>query len=120
MESFLLSLLSPVLIIIIGKYIDLKIERYKGKMEKEKKEKMAKEQEISTTMGLMKMGLLAILRDNILQSCRFYIDRGSIEPLYLENLAKMHESYKALGGNGLCDRQYEIVRALPLTGEEEK
>ena len=114
LEYFFQYLLSPLLIIIIGKYIDGKAESYREKRAEEKAQELAKEQEMAAKIELMQMGLLATLRDRILQSCRFYIEKGNIDPLVLENITKMHDSYKALGGNGLCDHQYEAIKNLPL------
>ena len=115
METFFLQyLLSPLAIIFIGKYLDYKIESHQKKRAEEKAIEYAKEQEMAATIELMKMGLMAMLRDRIIQSCRFFIDKGSIDPLILENITKMHDSYKALGGNGLCNRQYAAVLKLPL------
>jgi hypothetical protein len=113
-QSFLQYLLSPIAIVLIGKYLDYKIERHQKKREEERATRNAKEQEMAATIELMKMGLLSMLRDRILQSCRYFIDQGKIDPLVLENITKMHDSYKALGGNGLCDRLYSKVQDLPL------
>ena len=113
-QFFCQYLLSPVAIILIGKYLDYKIESHQKKRAEERLNQTAKEQEMATTIELMKMGLLSMLRDRILQSCRFFIDQGKIDPLVLENITKMHDSYKALGGNGLCDRLYSKVQDLPL------
>lgn len=113
-QSFLQYLLSPIAIVLIGKYLDYKIERHQKKREEERATRNAKEQEMAATIELMKMGLLSMLRDRILQSCRYFIDQGKIDPLVLENITKMHDSYKALGGNGLCDRLYAKVQDLPL------
>lgn len=115
METFFLQyLLSPLAIIFIGKYLDYKIESHQKKRAEEKAIEYAKEQEMAATIEAMKEGLLAMLRDRILQSCRYFIERGKIDPLILENITKMHDSYKTLGGNGLCDRQYAEVQKLPL------
>ena len=88
-------------------------------METEKNEKMAKEQEIRANVELISMGLRSVLRDRILEACKYNIDKGSIEPIALENITRMHDSYKLLGGNGLCDHLFETVQELPLQGVRE-
>lgn len=75
---------------------------------------MAKEQEISAKIELIQMGLLAMLRDKIIQSCTYFIETGCIPMLVLENITKMHDSYKALGGNGLCDQLFQEIQQLPI------
>ena len=114
MDFFLQFILSPLLIIVIGKYIDNKYERHRIRQQEERQAEMAKEQEIRATLALVSVGIMSVLRDRILQSCRYYIGKGSIESLSLENITKMHDSYKALGGNGLCDHQYEELQKLPV------
>jgi hypothetical protein len=121
LEVLFQCIISPVLIIIIGKYIDNKAERYRKKRAEEKAQELAKEQEMAAKIEFMQAkiecmqdGLMSILRDRILQSCGHYIDKGAIDPLALENINRMHDSYKALGGNGLCDHQYEAIKNLPL------
>ena len=114
MEFFLQYILSPLMIIIIGKYIDAKTEKYRAQRAEEKALELAKEQEMRATMDLVSVGIMSVLRDRILQSCRYFINEGFIESLALENITKMHDSYKALGGNGLCDHQYEAIQNLPL------
>lgn len=114
MEYFLHNLLSPILIVIFGKYIDAKVERYRAKRDKEKAQELAKEQEIRATIDLVSVGIMSVLRDRILQSCNYYIGKGAISALALENITRMHDSYKALGGNGLCDHQYDAIQNLPL------
>lgn len=114
MDLFLQYLLSPLVIVAIGKWLDFKLDKHKKEREREKAVELAKEQEMTATMELMKMGLMAMLRDRILQSCNYYIGKGSITALALENITRMHDSYKALGGNGLCDHQYDAIQNLPL------
>lgn len=116
MEWILQNFLTPVLIVVIGKYIDNKVERYRQNRAEEKAQEMAKEQEIRANVELIGMGLRSVLRDRILEACKYNIDKGSIEPIALENITRMHDSYKLLGGNGLCDHLFETVQELPLEG----
>lgn len=114
MDFFFQYLLSPLVIILVGKWIDYKAERYRATKRMEKEMQMAKEQEISAKIELIQMGLLSMLRDKIIQSCSYFCETGAIPLLVLENITKMHDSYKALGGNGLCDQLFEDVKQLPI------
>ena len=114
MDFFFQYLLSPLVIILVGKWIDYKADKYRATKRQEKEMQMAKEQEISAKIELIQMGLLAMLRDKIIQSCSYFIEAGCIPMLVLENITKMHDSYKALGGNGLCDQLFQEIQQLPI------
>lgn len=114
MDFFFQYLLSPLVIILVGKWIDYKADKYRATKRQEKEMQMAKEQEISAKIELIQMGLLAMLRDKIIQSCTYFIETGCIPMLVLENITKMHDSYKALGGNGLCDQLFQEIQQLPI------
>ena len=111
----------PAMLIILGKWIDWRINKNKEAQEKllkQQMEELAKRQQLEAERDLkieqLQDGIRAVLRDRILQSCNYFIERGSITPLALENITLMHDSYKELHGNGLCDKQFEAVYALPI------
>lgn len=111
----------PAMLLILGKWIDWRITKNKEAQEtllKHQLEELAKRQQIEAERDLkieqLQDGIRAVLRDRILQSCNYFIERGSITPLALENITLMHDSYKELHGNGLCDKQFEAVYALPI------
>lgn len=120
-EYFFQYLLSPILIIIIGKWIDYKAEKNRERRAEEKAQELAKEQQIIaainaivTKIDTLTQGELCLLRNRILDLCKYHINIGTISTLELENLSKMHDAYKQLGGNGLCDHLFESVQDLPL------
>lgn len=111
----------PAMLIILGKWIDWRINKNKEAQEKllkQQMEELAKRQQLEAERDLkieqLQDGIRAVLRDRILQSCNYFIERGSITPLALENITLMHDSYKELHGNGLCDRQFEAVNKLQV------
>lgn len=125
LEFFAQYILSPMLIIIIGKYIDSKTEKYRKKRMEEKAAELAKEQEIaakieliSAELKLLRTGLLAMQRDKLIQSCSHFIDQGHIPLIVLANLTKLHDAYKDLGGNGLCDQLFKEVQELTIIKKE--
>lgn len=120
-EYFFQYLLSPLLIIVIGKWIDYKAEKYREKRAEEKAIEMAKEQELIATINsivakidTLTNGELCLLRNRILDLCKYHKSKGNISTIALENLTKMHDAYKKLGGNGLCDHLFLSVQDLPL------
>lgn len=62
----------------------------------------------------LRNGMCAILRNNIIQSCKKYIEIGE-KPLYeVNNVSMMYEAYHALGGNGSVTSLYEMFNKLPI------
>lgn len=111
----------PAMLLVVGKWIDWRMQKHKEAQDeilRIQMEEMAKKQQREAERDLiiehLQDGIRAVLRDRILQSCNHFIEKGSITPLALENITMMHDSYKELHGNGLCDKQFEAVYALPI------
>ena len=58
---------------------------------------------------------LIILKDRILQSCRFFIGKQSITMAARENIADMYTCYKDMGGNGTCKIVFEEAMKLEIS-----
>lgn len=58
--------------------------------------------------------LLALLHDRLYLLCQSYIEQGSISLDELENIDYLYSPYRALGGNGTCEKLYEKVLSLPI------
>ncbi len=56
----------------------------------------------------------AMLHDRIFQSCEYFIKQGQINLNELENLNKLYNSYRKIGGNGLCEELVCRVKNLKL------
>ena len=79
-------------------------------------EELSDRQEIKILeMNAMSYGLLALLHDNVFQSCMYFINKGSISCDELENLEYLYKGYSGLGGNGTCDTLMHKVRLLQIT-----
>lgn len=64
-------------------------------------------------------GVLALLRDRIIERYNHYMEQGYI-PIYgLENVLSMYEAYHALGGNGTVTKLIEVLRELSTEPPEE-
>lgn len=121
LEEFLKLLFYPACLLAFGKWVDYRLARQKKEQEEiyhhqaeEQAKKQQREAERDLKIERMQDGILAVLRDRILQSCNYFIAQGKISQLALENIAMMHDAYKTLGGNGLCDRQFEAVNKLQV------
>ncbi len=66
-------------------------------------------------INAMRYGLLAMLHDNVFQSCMYFINKGSISCDELENLEYLYKGYSGLGGNGTCETLMNKVRLLQIT-----
>ena len=60
-------------------------------------------------------GGLAILKDRIIQSCRYFIERGSIPLAEKTNIQDMYHYYHDIfGGNGTGQYYFELMMKLPV------
>ena len=62
----------------------------------------------------IKTGDLILMRDRILQTCRYYISKGYITLPMRENLTEMYQCYQSMGGNGTGKLMYEQTLQLPV------
>ena len=66
-------------------------------------------------INAMRYGLLAMLHDDVFQSCMYFINKGSISCDELENLEYLYKGYSGLDGNGTCETLMNKVRLLQIT-----
>ena len=59
-------------------------------------------------------GVMVLLQDRIKFLAKHYLKDGEISPEDLEDLIRMHTTYKALGGNGYLDQLMTAVKDLTL------
>lgn len=62
--------------------------------------------------------LLALLHDRIYTEAKVRIKEGRVSTEDYDNLRYLYEPYKALGGNGTCERLMNEVDRLPIKEEE--
>lgn len=58
-------------------------------------------------------GIQALLRDRIIQAYNHYKDKNNCPIYALENIEKMYNEYKSLGGNGTIQQLVGELRELP-------
>lgn len=66
------------------------------------------------------LGVQALLRDRIIQAYNHYREKGFC-PIYgLDNINRMFEQYKALGGNGTVKSLVDELTAMPRSEDDMK
>ena len=81
---------------------------------------LQRQKEVDTKQKAIGGGVMALLRDRIIQACNHYRLRGYC-PLYgLENIEALYKEYKALGGNGAVATLVEEMHRLPRIEKEEQ
>ena len=70
--------------------------------------------ELSLQLDTLKQSIKSILRDRIIQSCRVFVERGSINLTAKENICEMYKWYTAMGGNGTCKYYFTEMDILPV------
>ena len=70
--------------------------------------------DLSSQLDTLKHSIKSILRDRIIQSCRVFIERGSIPLTAKENICGMYKWYSELGGNGTCKYYYTEMDNLTV------
>lgn len=67
---------------------------------------------------LIEDALLAILHDKIYVTGSRILKEGTISAEDANNLDHLYQPYKALGGNGTCERIIKEINELPLKVED--
>lgn len=119
MIEIVITAVGASLVAVIGNIILFKMQRNANKEDKEEKklkdrvEKIEKEnKEQNRNYELIHESLLALLKDRLFQSCKFYISKGDISVEELENLTTVYKAYSSLGGNGTGKKLYESTQKL--------
>jgi hypothetical protein len=65
----------------------------------------------------IRLGVQALLRDRIIQSYNYYIEKGYIPIYSRQNLDELYSQYKNLGGNGTILVLMNKLASLPTPNE---
>lgn len=66
----------------------------------------------------LKGGVQALLRDRIIQACKYYNGKGYADKDDRENVENLYKHYHSLGANGVIDDIYNQFRSLPIYKKE--
>ena len=111
--EILLAIIPAVATGIIG-FLLHKLKKHEEEKERETELWQKKQQTENDAIRLM---LLALGRDRILQGYRYYRKNGGISAQDLETMNKLYCAYHALGGNGTITAVYQKIVSLPLKEE---
>lgn len=112
-----LSIISTIATGIIG-YLVYRIKKKEdakdAKLQQQRKEAMMQAERQAKEAEALRVSLLALIRDRILQGYRYYRRENGISPQDLETMTKLYMAYHALGGNGTITAVYDKIKALTI------
>jgi len=83
-------------------------------LKENKKLKQEKEQQAEAREKALENGVVCLLRVKLIEYHTKFMDQGNISTHGLQNWLKMHEAYKALGGNGMIDHMKIEIEELHI------
>lgn len=98
----ILTIIGFVVTGILG-YLTAKIKEYKQKAKKQEEKD-----------SLQQNALMCLLRSNVTSKYYVYKELGAIPYYEKENVDKIHEQYKKMGGNSYVDTIVEEMNRLPI------
>ena len=116
-----LSVFSVVLTAVIGIIVkrmnDKTEERHADERRREAETKEA-ERARREEYDALKDGIIAILRDRIIQADVHFSERAFATISQKDNIQMMYDAYHRLGGNGIVTKSYRHIMELPVAYEE--
>lgn len=121
MLQMILSLFSIVLTAAIG----IVVKRMNDRNKERKREDARREAEVKEAernrreeYDALKDGIIAILRDRIIQADVHFSERGCATISQKDNIQMMYDAYHRLGGNGIVTKSYRHIMEMPMSSEE--
>ena len=112
-EFYLQILLSAFSILLTG-IVSYWAKNLSQRSEEHRAEARKREEEYDA----LKDGILAILRDRIIQADVNFTERGVARISQKDNVQLMYNAYHKLGGNGIVTHSYEHIMSMPIASEE--
>ena len=116
--QFILSLFSIVMTALVGYWVkrisDREAERRRDAVRHANELRVA-ELKRKEEFEAIKDGLIALLRDKIIQSDVSFTESGVVKISQKDNIQMLYESYHRLGGNGIVTQSYKHIMGMPLT-----
>ena len=66
----------------------------------------------------IKAGIHALLRDQLIKSYNYFMDKGALEIHDRDNLCNLYKQYHELGANGVIDGLMKDLLELPVKRKE--
>lgn len=108
MKDFILRYWLELIFSIIVTSVTVGLTKIKNEFKCEKREQKA-----------IKDGLQALLRDQLIKSYNYFMDKGEMQVHDKDNIRNMWEQYHALGANGVMDDLIKEMMALPVYRKKE-
>lgn len=116
--QFILSLFSIVMTALVGYWV----KRISGREAERRRDAVRHANELHVAelkrkeeFEAIKDGLVALLRDKIIQSDVSFTESGVVKISQKDNIQMLYESYHRLGGNGIVTQSYKHIMGMPLT-----
>ena len=123
--EFLLQMCLSALSIILTAIIGIIVKRMNDKSEERRADEKSREEETREAerarreeYSALKDGIIAILRNHIIQADVHFSDRGHATISQKDNVQMMYDAYHRLGGNGIVTKSYRHIMELPVAHEE--
>lgn len=124
-EYFTMQIVLTTFSIVLTAAIGLVVKRMNDHNEEQKNEENRREKEVKEAERLrreeydaLKDGIIAILRDRIIQADIHFSERKCATISQKDNIQMMYDAYHRLGGNGIVTKSYRHIMELPVTDED--
>lgn len=103
------SIVGVLIAVFLKRPLEKRVQESERKAEAARKQQAQIEAQNTATM----LGVQALLRDRLLQSFRYYHDKGWADYDERANIENMYVQYEALGPNSVMNKMHEKFVNLP-------
>lgn len=122
--ELLLQMFLSAFSVFLTAAIGVVVKRMSDHNEERKKNDERREAEVKEAERLrreeydaLKDGIIAILRDRVIQADMHFTERGYATISQKDNIQMMYDAYHRLGGNGVVTKSYQHIMGLPMAKE---
>lgn len=119
MKDWLIKYWLEAIFTAITSGILLSFKKFKAKREKEIKEQNDKDDLKNKEIQILKLGVQALLRNEIQRSCYECFNKKFCTFEELDNIDNMYQQYHAIGGNGTVTELFKKLKNLEIKKEGE-
>lgn len=110
--AFVSQIMSLIVLPIVGTIVAIRVSHTKASAEAKAKKAMDTAHKTQQEQDAIRVGVQALLRNEILDKYENYMRQGYIDIYGRDNLDRMYTQYKALGGNSTITLVMEELKAL--------
>lgn len=112
MLTMITQIMQIVILPIVGAIVVVKTNNVKKGAEEKAKKAMDTADKTQQEQNALRVGVQALLRNEILDKYEIYMRQGYIDIYGRDNLDRMYTQYKALGGNSTITLVMEELKEL--------